>query len=97
MLRILVALILALVLVAGALILWIRSRRISALVQLVGAGALLLVALTHLAESAHVLSFMGWGRPDTVGHYLDLASAAVGAVLFPGGYLAHALVSQRKP
>ena len=31
--------------------------------------------------------WMGWGRPDSIGHYLDLASAAGGLMLFPIGYL----------
>ncbi len=94
-LRMFVVLTLALILTAGALILWLRARRITALLQLIGAAGILVVAVAHLAETAHFLSFMGWGRPDTVGHYLDLAGAIVGGTLFPGGYVAHALTSRR--
>ncbi len=93
--RTLVALTLALVLTAGALILWLRARRIPALLQLIGAAGLLLVAVAHLAEVGHLLPFMGWGRPDSVGHHLDLAGAIVGGTLCPAGYLAHALTSRR--
>ncbi len=90
-LRTLLALALALVLTAGALVLWLRTRRVTALAQFLGAAGILLVALAHLAEFTHLLPFMGWGRPDSAGHYLDLASAFAGATLFPVGYLAHAL------
>ncbi len=93
--RLLVALALALALVAGALILWLRTRRVTAAVQLLGAAGILLVVLTHLAEAERLLPFMGWGRPGTAGHYLDLVSAVVGATLFPGGYLAHAATARR--
>ncbi len=90
-LRTLLALALALVLTAGALVLWFRTRRVTAMVQLLGAAGILVVALAHLAEVAHLLPFMGWGRPDSAGHYLDLVSAVAGATLFPVGYLAQAL------
>jgi len=39
------------------------------------------MALTHLAERARVLLGMGWGLPNSPGHYLDLFSAFSGAVL----------------
>ncbi len=86
------ALALALVLASGALGLAIRSRRVSAVVQLVGAAGFVLVALTHVAEALELLPWMGWGRPGSPGHYLDLAGAAA-AVLFPVGYLIYALTS----
>ncbi len=95
LLKTVVALMLALLLTAGALILWLRARRITALLQLIGAGGLLIVGIAHLAEAAQLFTFMGWGRPDSVGHYLDLAGAIVGGSLFPCGYLAHALTSRR--
>jgi hypothetical protein len=39
---------------------------------------LIVVALTHVAEAFNIFPSMGWGLPDSPGHYLDLASA-VGA------------------
>ncbi len=93
--RTIVPLTLALVLTAGALLLWLRTGQITALLQLIGAGGLLLVACAHVAEGAHLFPSMGWGRPDTAGHYLDLAGAIVGATFFPGGYLAYALRKRR--
>jgi hypothetical protein len=38
-----------------------------------------------------LLPSMHWGLPDSVGHYLDLGSAALGVTLFPLGYLWQAL------
>jgi hypothetical protein len=48
---------------------------------LAGGGCLVVVALTHVAEALHVLPVMGWGQPDSPGHYLDLFSAISGVVL----------------
>jgi hypothetical protein len=44
-------------------------------------SCLTVVALTHVAEQFHILPGMGWGLPDSPGHYLDLVSAISGAVL----------------
>jgi hypothetical protein len=55
--------------------------------QLVGAGALVVVALTHVAEAVGLFPLMRWGAPDSPGHYLDLGSAVLGFVLLPIGYL----------
>ena len=51
----------------------------------------MIVVLTHLAEALHLLPGMGWGRENSVGHYLDLGSALLGLILFPAGYFLHAL------
>jgi hypothetical protein len=34
--------------------------------------------VTHIAETLHVFPSMGWGLPDSPGHYLDLVSAILG-------------------
>ncbi len=47
---------------------------------ILGLICLAIVVLTHIAERLHVLPGMGWGLPDSPGHYLDLASAILGAV-----------------
>lgn len=44
-------------------------------------GCLMVVALTHVAERMHILPRMGWGLPNSPGHYLDLFSAITGVVL----------------
>ena len=43
------------------------------------------VILMHVAESFHIFPSMGWGQPDSVGHYLDLTSAVLGFILIPLG------------
>jgi len=47
---------------------------------LAGCGCLVLMLLTHVAERLHVLPGMGWGMPNSPGHYLDLVSAILGFV-----------------
>lgn len=50
---------------------------------LLGAGCacLIVVVLTHVAERFVILARMGWGLPDSPGHYLDLLSAISGIAL----------------
>jgi hypothetical protein len=43
--------------------------------QVVGCICLIVVVLTHVAEHFHLLPGMGWGLPNSPGHYLDLVSA----------------------
>jgi hypothetical protein len=40
-----------------------------------------IVVLTHVAEHWRILPGMGWGLPDSPGHYLDLTSAVLGVGL----------------
>ena len=51
------------------------------LLLLAGFGCLIVVGLTHVAEALHILPGMGWGLPDSPGHYLDLVSALLGISL----------------
>ena len=37
--------------------------------------------LTHVAEALKLFPSMGWGESNSVGHYTDLASAALGMTL----------------
>ena len=46
-----------------------------------GVICLTIVVLTHVAERFHLLAIMGWGLPNSPGHYLDLTSAILGGVL----------------
>jgi len=55
---------------------------------LAGCACLLVVVLTHVAERFNIFPAMGWGLPDSPGHYLDLFSAIAGIGLFVGGFLA---------
>jgi hypothetical protein len=66
---------------------FLKNRTTWTLVRLCGSALLLVMVLTHVAERFQLLPAMGWGRPGTAGHYLDLASAVSGVVLFCGGYI----------
>lgn len=67
------------------------ARRATAfsLLQLVGAGCLLVVVLTHICEALGLFPWMHWGDAQSVGHYLDLVSAILGFTLLPVGYFFH--------
>ncbi len=76
---------------SGSIVLFIRGRSAWSFLQLLGAGCIVLVVLTHVAEALHLFPWMRWGLEHSVGHYLDLWSAILGGTLFPIGYLLHAL------
>jgi hypothetical protein len=75
----------------GSVVLFYRERKASSFLQLIGASCFLMVVLTHICEALRLFTFMSWGREQSVGHYLDLTSAAIGITLFPLGYLLQAL------
>jgi hypothetical protein len=62
---------------------------------LLGLSCLIIVVLTHVAEAFYIFPAMGWGQPNSVGHYTDLASAILGCILLPLGFLI-AIVNRRK-
>ena len=80
----------------GAIVLFRRERSISSFLQLIGAGCLIVVVLAHVAEALRLFPSMQWGRPHSLGHYVDFGSAVVAFVLFPLGYLSHALSMARR-
>ena len=55
-----------------------QARTQSAVFQLVGAGFLAVVVLAHVAEGLPVFPGLGWGRPRSVGHYIDFMSLVAG-------------------
>jgi hypothetical protein len=75
------------VLFAGTVVLFWKVRNLFSLLQLVGAGSLVMVVLVHVFEALHLFPWMGWGLEHSVGHYLDISCALVGFTLFPLGYL----------
>ena len=79
----------------GSVVLFVRGKTVWTFLQFLGAGSLVLVALTHVSEALHLFPWMHWGLEDSPGHFLDLLSAVVGLTLFPIGYLLHALTKQR--
>lgn len=90
-LKALLALLPACLLLIGSAITFCRLKTVPLLLQLVGASALVVVVLTHICEALHLFPGMDWGMENSVGHYLDLASAVLGLALFPTGYLFQAL------
>jgi len=63
-----------------------RERTATAWFQLIGSVFLTIMVLTHFAEAFHLFPQMGWGRPHTAGHYIDLISAWGGVALLAIGY-----------
>jgi hypothetical protein len=74
----------------------IRKPDPAGLVQLAGSVLLLIMMLTHVAEAFSLLPQMGWGRPGTPGHYLDLVSAVTGLALLVSGVSLRVLGTGRK-
>jgi len=62
--------------------------------HLFGLACLLMVVLTHVAEAFHIPA-MGWGLPNSMGHYLDLVSAILGAALLLLGFAIDALTRRK--
>ncbi|HEX6442861.1 MAG TPA: hypothetical protein VF007_11785 [Stellaceae bacterium] len=46
-----------------------------------GCSCLIVVTLTHIAERFSILPAMGWGLPNSPGHYVDLFCAVAGVAL----------------
>lgn len=93
LLRALVTLLPACLLFSGSMVLMFRERTAPSFLQVLGAGGLIVVILTHICEALRILPWMGWGFDNSIGHYLDLSSALLSVTLFPIGYLLHALKS----
>jgi hypothetical protein len=53
----------------------VNLRRFGNVLQLGGAGFIVVVVLTHGAETFTIFPGMGWGLPNSTGHYVDLFSA----------------------
>lgn len=64
------------------------------LLALGGCLCLLIVVLIHVVEHYQLFPGMGWGLPDSPGHYLDLFSALGGIVLM---LVAFILLMRRGP
>jgi hypothetical protein len=92
----LIALLPACMLFSGSAVLFVRRKAVISFVQLLGSTGLLLVVLAHVCEALNLLPWMHWGREHSIGHYLDLVGAVLGLMLFPIGYLLHALTEHRR-
>ena len=94
LLKALVALAPASVLFSGSAVLFFRGKTAGSFLQFLGAGCLVVVVLTHIAEALSLFPWMHWGDERSAGHYLDLSSAVIGVTLFPIGYLLYALTKE---
>ena len=65
-----------------SLVSFARAKTAWQSVQLLGAGCLLVVVLTHICEALELYPSMQWGSPNSIGHYLDLSNAVLGLRLF---------------
>ena len=72
-----------------------REKTALAMTQLVGAGFLLVVMFAHVCEAFGFIPSLGWGRPSTVGHYIDFISAVAGSILLPLGYFGRWIIRRR--
>jgi len=82
-------------LIPVALLLWSigvlsKERTLGPILAFLGAVCLLIVVLTHVAESLHLFAFMHWGDAHSAGHYLDLTSAILGVSLSSAGLILRA-------
>jgi hypothetical protein len=69
--------------------------RLGYLLLFIGTGFVAVVVLTHIAEALHIFPWMGWGIPNSPGHYLDLVSAIAGPILLTVGYLSRIYARRR--
>lgn len=87
----LVALIPTCMLLFGASVISFRAKSLASRLQLFGAGALMVMVISHICEALNVFPWMHWGLEHSAGHYLDALAALLGFALFPTGYLFDAL------
>ena len=64
-------------------------KTVAAFLQLLGAACLAMVVLTHICEALGLLPWMGWGQPESLGHFVNLFGAALGFTLLPVGSVLH--------
>jgi hypothetical protein len=95
LIRALVASVPACMLFSGSIVLFFRGKTVCSFLQLLGAGCLVLIVLTHVCEALHLFPWMHWGLEHSVGHYLDFWSTVLGLTLFPIGYLFHMIGKRR--
>jgi hypothetical protein len=80
---------------SGSAMLFSKENTVGSFLQLLGAGCLTVVLLTHIYETFDLVPWMQWGAGHSAGHYLDFVSAVLGLTFFPIGYLSHALKKRR--
>jgi hypothetical protein len=96
LLKVLLALVPTFFMLVGAILVFLREREVTSLLQLLGAANLVVVVLAHICEGLGLFPAMQWGEEQSAGHYVDLSSAILALTLFPTGYLLHALKNKVK-
>jgi hypothetical protein len=69
--------------------------KIGQILFLVGSCCLIIMVLAHVAEAFCIFPAMGWGLPNSVGHYLNLMTAILGGTLLLVGLLVVLLTRER--
>ena len=64
----LAALVPACMLFAGSAVLFFRGKTVCSFLQLLGAGCLVVVVLTHVSETLSLFPWMHWGLEHSAGH-----------------------------
>jgi hypothetical protein len=95
LLKALVALVPLCMLLCGSVVSFSREKTAGVFLQVLGAGCLVVVVLTHVSEALYLFPWMHWGLEHSADHYLDLSSAVLGLTLFPTGYLLHSLAKRQ--
>ena len=54
----------------ASIILFSKTKNMGSVLQLLGAGCLIVMILTHVAEALQLFPFMHWGQVHSIGHYL---------------------------
>jgi predicted small integral membrane protein len=80
---------------AASALAFAREKTLIALVQLIGAVCLVVVLFTHISEAFGLFPSMGWGRPNSLGHYIDLVSAITGVILLTVGYFSRLFLRKK--
>ena len=85
--KVAVALAPTVLLVLGSAVVFFRRQDLWSGFQMIGSVCLLIVVLAHICEALAWLPAMGWGRPHSIGHYVDLSCAVLGVTLFPVAWI----------
>jgi len=83
----LLALAAACVFLGVSVILFLTRRGFASALQALGIGCFAVMALTHVFEAFSILPSLGWGRPHSVGHLIDLVAALLGVTLVTTSFL----------
>jgi hypothetical protein len=67
--------------------LFLTRRGLVAALQALGIGCFGIMALTHVFEAFSILPALGWGRPHSIGHIIDLVAALLGVTFVVASFL----------